>query len=172
MDMLTTHLLSFLVGLVAGAGVLYWLLPARRQGSQLIRERDEARNALNHYRDQVDRHFLETADLVNDLTQSYRAVHQHLSQGAHGLCSEAGRRKAAAKNLDAAFEPDTPASQPLDYAPKAQGTLSEDFGLGKKKADGPYSPVGRDEDEPAAVVAPPRDYADVGSDDDESDKPR
>ncbi|MEP4372429.1 MAG: DUF1043 domain-containing protein, partial [Alloalcanivorax venustensis] len=77
-----------------------------------------------------------------------------------------------AKNLDAAFEPDTPASQPLDYAPKAQGTLSEDFGLGKKKADGPYSPVGRDEDEPAAVVAPPRDYADVGSDDDESDKPR
>ena len=145
MDMLTTHLLSFLAGLVAGAGVLYWLLPARRQGSQLIRERDEARNALNHY---------------------------HLSQGAHGLCSEAGRRKAAAKNLDAAFEPDTPASQPLDYAPKAQGTLSEDFGLGKKKADGPYSPVGRDEDEPAAVVAPPRDYADVGSDDDDSDKPR
>ena len=59
MDMLTTHLLSFLAGLVAGAGVLYWLLPARRQGSQLIRERDEARNALNHYRDQVDRHFLE-----------------------------------------------------------------------------------------------------------------
>ena len=94
MDMLTTHLLSFLAGLVAGAGVLYWLLPARRQGSQLIRERDEARNALNHYRDQVDRHFLETADLVNDLTQSYRAVHQHLSQGAHGLCSEAGRRSS------------------------------------------------------------------------------
>ncbi len=103
MDMLTTHLLSFLVGLVAGAGVLYWLMPARRQGSQLIRERDEARNALNHYRDRVDRHFLETADLVNDLTQSYRAVHQHLSQGAHGLCSEAGRRKAAAKSLDAAL---------------------------------------------------------------------
>ena len=51
MDMLTTHLLSFLAGLVAGAGVLYWLMPARRQGSQLIRERDEARNALNHYRD-------------------------------------------------------------------------------------------------------------------------
>jgi len=171
MDMLTTHLLSFLAGLVAGAGLLYWLMPARRQASHLIRERDEARNGLNHYRDRVDRHFLETADLINDLTHSYRAVHQHLSQGAHGLCSEAGRRKAAAKSLDAAFEPELSASQPLDYAPKAQGTLSEDFGLGKK-ADGPFSPVGEDEQEPAVVVAPPRDYADAGSADDESDKTR
>src|SRR5699024_10956259 len=109
MDMLTTHLLAFLAGLVAGAGLLYWLMPARRQASGLIRERDEAHNKLNHYRDEVDHHFLETAELVNDLTQSYRAVHQHLSQGAHGLCSEAGRRKAAAKSLDAAFEPETSA---------------------------------------------------------------
>ena len=172
MDTLTTHLLTFLAGLILGAGLLYWLMPARRQGSRLIRERDEARNALNQYRDRVDHHFLETADLVNELTQTYRSVHQHLSRGAQSLCSEAGRKKAAAKSLDAAHEPETPLSQPLDYAPKAQGTLSEDFGLGKKKADGPYSPVGRDEDEPAVVVAPPRDYADVGSDDDDSDKPR
>ncbi|MCH2557306.1 MAG: YhcB family protein [Alcanivorax sp.] len=172
MDTLTTHLLTFLAGLIAGAGLLYWLMPARRQASQVIRERDDARNALNHYRDQVDHHFLETADLVNELTQSYRAVHQHLSRGAHDLCSETGRKKAAAKSLDAAYEPEAPLSQPLDYAPKAQGTLSEDFGL-QKKADGPFSPVNVDEDSsPSTVMEPPRDYADVRDDDDESDRPR
>ncbi|HCE41483.1 MAG TPA: DUF1043 domain-containing protein, partial [Alcanivorax sp.] len=53
MDTLTTHLLTFLAGLILGAGLLYWLMPARRQGSRLIRERDEARNALNQYRDRV-----------------------------------------------------------------------------------------------------------------------
>lgn len=171
MDTLTTHLLTFLAGLIAGAGLLYWLMPARRQASQVIRERDDARNALNHYRDQVDRHFLETADLINELTHSYRTVHQHLSRGAHDLCSETGRKKAAAKSLDATYEPEAPLSQPLDYAPKAQGTLSEDFGL-QKKADGPFSPVNVDEDNsPSTVMEPPRDYADV-RDDDESDRPR
>ena len=169
MDTLTTHLLTFFAGLILGAGLLYWLMPARRQGSRLIRERDEARNALNQYRNQVDHHFLETADLVNELTQTYRSVHQHLSRGAQTLCSEPGRKKAAAKSLDAAFEPEAPLSQPLDYAPKAQGTLSEDFGL-QKKADGPFSPVEMGVDTAAAVVEPPRDYADVT--DDESDKPR
>jgi len=171
MDTLTTHLLTFLAGLILGAGLLYWLMPARRQGSRLIRERDEARNALNQYRDRVDHHFLETADLVNELTQTYRSVHQHLSRGARSLCSEAGRKKAAAKSLDAAYEPEAPLAQPLDYAPKAQGTLSEDFGL-QKQADGPFSPVKTDEDTPDTVVEPPRDYADARDDNDESDRPR
>ena len=81
MDMLTTGVLCFAAGVVVGAGLLFWLLPARRQAGQLIRDRDEARQALNHYRDKVDDHFLQTADLVNDMTQAYRSVHEHLSKG-------------------------------------------------------------------------------------------
>ncbi len=87
MDMLTTGVLCFAAGVVVGAGLLFWLLPARRQAGQLIRDRDEARQALNHYRDKVDDHFLQTADLVNDMTQAYRSVHEHLSKGAQVLCS-------------------------------------------------------------------------------------
>lgn len=166
MDMLTTHLLAFVAGLIVGAGLLYWFLPARRQSSELIRERDNARKALDHYRDQVDHHFLETAELVNDMTQAYRAVHQQLSEGARALCSETGRKRAAAKSLDAVGDKET-FSQPLDYAPKAQGTLSEDFGL-RHKADGPFSPLDVDQPGPAhGVVEPPRDYADI--DDEEDD---
>lgn len=165
MEMLTTGVLCFAAGVVAGAGLLFWLLPARRQAGQLIRDRDEARQALDQYRDKVDDHFLHTAELVNDLTQSYRAVHEHLSTGALELCSEIGHKRAAAKSLDFTPGPgkDAPVAPPLDYAPSATGgTLSEDFGLRQhKQEDG--------EATPDTMVEPPRDYAE-GCDEEEAPK--
>ncbi|MEE3322175.1 MAG: YhcB family protein [Pseudomonadota bacterium] len=163
MDMLTTGVLSFAAGVIVGAGLLFWLLPARRQAGQLIRDRDEARQALNHYREQVDDHFLHTAELVNDMTQAYRTVHEHLSRGAQALCSEGGRKRAVAKSLDSASnrENSNPVSPPLDYAPSAKGgTLAEDFGLRNNKAEGPFEPVDvAPAAVPDAIVEPPRDYA-------------
>lgn len=160
MDMLTIGVLCFAAGVVAGAGVLFWLLPARRQAGQLIRDRDEARQALNHYRDQVDDHFLHTAELVNDLTQAYQSVHEHLSLGARELCSQVGHKRAAAKSLDA--QPSQPDNEegvtpPLDYAPKAKGTLSEDFGLRADDSQAQSDTAAQSESD--VMVAPPRDYA-------------
>ncbi len=173
MDMLTTGVLCFAAGVVVGAGLLFWLLPARRQAGQLIRDRDEARQALNHYRDKVDDHFLQTADLVNDMTQAYRSVHEHLSKGAQVLCSEVGRKRAVAKSLDSApdKEKNEPMAPPLDYAPSAKGTLSEDFGL-QQKTTGPFAPVDvADNPIPDTVVEPPRDYASEDDDITDGKKP-
>ncbi|MEQ3722536.1 YhcB family protein [Alcanivorax sp.] len=173
MDMLTTGVLCFAAGVVVGAGLLFWLLPARRQAGQLIRDRDEARQALNHYRDKVDDHFLQTADLVNDMTQAYRSVHEHLSKGAQVLCSEVGRKRAVAKSLDSApdKEKNEPMAPPLDYAPSAKGTLSEDFGL-QQKPTGPFAPVDvADNPIPDTVVEPPRDYASEDDDITDGKKP-
>ena len=167
MDMLTTGVLGFAAGVIVGAGLLFWLLPARRQAGQLIRDRDEARQALDHYREKVDDHFLHTAELVNDMTQAYRTVHEHLSRGAQALCSEGGRKRAVAKSLDSASnrENSNPVTPPLDYAPSAKGgTLAEDFGL-QQKEPGPFKPVDvEDAPQPDSVVEPPRDYAE-GCDD-------
>lgn len=157
------------LGAVIGALLLYALLPARRQYGRLMRERDEARKELNEYRRQVDQHFVRTAELVNQLTESYRQVHEHLSSGAHDLCSEAGRRLASDASLDALAPEDasadtTDTGPPLDYAPSARGTLSEDYGLDKKGAT-PFEPVGERDGatEPGAeTVTTPRDYADAG----------
>ena len=174
MDMLTTGVLCFAAGVVVGAGLLFWLLPARRQAGQLIRDRDEARQALNHYRDKVDDHFLQTADLVNDMTQAYRSVHEHLSKGAQVLCSEVGRTRAVAKSLDSAPDKESsePMAPPLDYAPSAKGTLSEDFGL-QQKPTGPFAPVDvADNPIPDPVVEPPRDYAEGNDDTADDKKPR
>jgi hypothetical protein len=48
----------------------------------------ETESTLNQYRDEVTSHFRQTADLVNRLTNDYRAVHQHLAEGAQRLCTQ------------------------------------------------------------------------------------
>ena len=169
MENLTAVLLTFFAGLIVGSAATALLMPARRQRKQFEQERDEALSTLARHREEVDHHFLRTAELVNQMTASYRAVHDHLSEGARGLCSDQGRRLAMAKSLDSL--PGYPGeqtgnnsnvSQPLDYAPSAQGTLSEDFGL-RIKAEGPFSPLddfARPKDDAATTgVEPPRDYA-------------
>lgn len=169
-------LVIFGFGAGTGALVLYFTLPARRQYGRLMRERDEARKALREYRQQVDHHFLHTAELVNDMTESYRRVHEHLSMGARDLCSEAGRRLAADASLDALpaerdgdDESGTPAHPPLDYAPSAKGTLSEDYGLDKRQ-ETPFSSVDDLASPEEQPVEPPRDYAagETDTDDEEA----
>lgn len=160
----------FLIGGALGAMLMYLLLPARRKHRELKRERDEARANLARHREEVDHHFLRTAELVNQMTASYRAVHEHLSAGARTLCSEQGRRLAMAKSLDSlpgypGSEQESAAaiSQPLDYAPSAQGTLAEDFGLRDAPTEGPFSPVDdlalAPQDDAPEQMEPPRDYA-------------
>lgn len=166
----TETLITFAAGVVTGVVLLYLLLPARRQYGKLIRERDEARKAMLNYRQQVDHHFLRTAELVNNMTESYRKVHEHLSEGARDLCSESGRRLAAQASLDALPDSKTGDREaneelepPLDYAPSAKGTLSEDYGL-KHGEESPFAPVSDldPEAEKPEAVEPPRDYAASG----------
>ena len=168
MEVMTVGVLSFAAGVVLGAGVLFWLLPARRQAGQIMRDRTAALKELSAYRDKVDDHFLRTADLVNNLTQSYHAVHEQLSRGAKDLCSEAGHKRAVEKSLDAlpAQDNNENVNPPLDYAPSAQGTLAENFGLAKEAS----KDTTENTDE---TIAPPRDYAeDVTDDAGKGDKPK
>lgn len=43
---------------------------------------------LATYKDQVSTHFVETAELVNTMSQSYNSVYEHLQKGAVGLVGE------------------------------------------------------------------------------------
>ncbi|NVK44135.1 MAG: YhcB family protein [Oceanospirillaceae bacterium] len=131
----------------------------------LNRQLDEAREELGQYKRDVTEHFEKTAELVNQLTGAYRDVHQHLAQGAQSLgASESAalalkdvmqpRLEAADMEAQAEQEKESPIpvmtdvvpngdaekvpEPPRDYATKAkdeEGTLSERYGLDKKKAD-------------------------------------
>jgi uncharacterized membrane-anchored protein YhcB (DUF1043 family) len=88
----------------------------------------------------VVEHFTDTAKLLNNLTESYRDVHNHLAKGAATLCQgegpisldrlEDGRDTAEIPAHLADVQP------PLDYAPKTtpdeKGMLNEEFGLERK----------------------------------------
>ena len=78
-----------IIALVAGAmiGVLAYRLlsPSVKQADDIKAELDAARKELSSYKDSVNQHFNKTSELVNDLTQDYVKVYQHLAEGAQTL---------------------------------------------------------------------------------------
>jgi uncharacterized membrane-anchored protein YhcB (DUF1043 family) len=98
----------------------------------------------NHdqYKDDVSDHFNMSAELIQQMTESYKDVYQHLAMGAQDLCSGEVAEKLLPAGSDAVFENDTVGNSgftpPKDYAakqkPDQKGALSEEFGLNKSKA--------------------------------------
>ena len=88
--------------------------------------------------------FQQTAELLDDLTRSYREVHNHLAQSAEQLLEEPEDNP-----LQSLPEPEvrptttssSKLSAPLDYAPKSSGVLAEDFGIDKVKSAEQSTPL-------------------------------
>lgn len=98
----------------------------------------------DQYKDDVSDHFNVTADLVQQMTQSYRDVYQHLATGAQDLCTSEVANKLLPAGADAVFGIAGSVSgalgftPPKDYAtkqsPDQKGALAEDFGIEKTSA--------------------------------------
>lgn len=86
----------------------------------------------DRYQHKVSEHFAQTANLVNELTQRYRDVHEHLVSGASELCDDPKRHRD-----------ENPAKQFASLG----GQIIE---------QPPYAVV---DDQDYADYAPPRDYA-------------
>lgn len=105
------------------------------------------------YRSEVSEHFNTTAELVQQMTQSYRDVYQHLATGAQDLCSEDVADKMLPAGESRMFDKPaekTGAEAPKDYAanrtPEREGALSEGFGLDGKKGSATGSDASADQD--------------------------
>jgi uncharacterized protein len=136
-----TGIVSLALGLVAGIAVA-----KRMNGStpskvnELEARIQELQRHHAQYREHVSEHFGTTAELVQQMTESYRDVYQHLAVGAQELCNEdvaskllpAGEQSMFSSADDDSLEP------PKDYAPKKapgqSGALAENFGLDKQGA--------------------------------------
>lgn len=74
-----------LVGLAAGAliggGVVWWW----KRGAGVARTMAELQQENQRFKAEVTDHFVETARLINQLTDSYKAVFDHLSSAAQRL---------------------------------------------------------------------------------------
>ncbi|MEN1727448.1 MAG: DUF1043 family protein [Pseudomonadota bacterium] len=77
---------ALVLGGIIGAAVV-WFMTRQAAGPghsvKALREENEK------FREEVNDHFVETADLINELTDSYKKVFDHLSEGAEKLVDEA-----------------------------------------------------------------------------------
>jgi uncharacterized protein len=135
-----TGLFCLLVGGVVGAAV-FNLIRTQTYSREMEQRVQMAENALKNYQHDVAEHFAETSELVNDLTQSYRNVHEHLAKSALKLATPAISRQilesAKGHHLltsdnESTWTDEHTVEAPRDWAPKGageKGALSEDFGL-------------------------------------------
>lgn len=138
---LSTIIIASLITLAIGA-IAGYLLASRsagpQQNSELEKRLSDTEDKLHDYQRDVTEHFAQTAELVNNLTENYRAIHEHLANSALKLTTPEVSRQLLGK-MDSALpgDGDTQLSAdyvepPRDWAPKrhgSKGTLSEDYGL-------------------------------------------
>ena len=137
-----------LLAIAVGAAIGYLLQRQLHAAPRRNREVEQQLHALQdqhkNYRYDVNAHFNRTAELLGQLAESYREVHNHLARGAIDLCDP-----GAVKLLKLLPE-QTPVLEeqratviepPRDYALKSpydKSVLDEDFGL--EKARGHHAP--------------------------------
>ena len=135
----------FCIGGLLGAIISRTLIPPATQKGLEV-QLQSAREELQQYQQDVAQHFAETSKLVNNLTQSYREVHEHLAKGAIQLTNpeisrqilQAGDGKLGIEMQDVFNDVDF--QPPKDWAPKTPGmagTLSEEFGLNDETEEQP-----------------------------------
>ncbi len=137
-----------IIALAAGAALGYvlnrYLHPEPRRNRELQEQLHAAQEQHKNYRYDVNAHFNKTAELLGQLAESYRFVHNHLAQGAQDLCDAGSVRvlKPLPENAPVLEEQQpTLIEPPRDYAlktsPYEKGVLDEDFGLEKARRGPP-----------------------------------
>lgn len=109
--------------------------------SDLEQQLQELQSSHARYKEEVSEHFSMTAELVQQMTDSYKDVYQHLATGAQELCSGEVASKLLPASSDGVFglalsaDNDGELQAPKDYAPRRNpsqsGALAEGFGLEK-----------------------------------------
>ena len=88
---------AVLFGLVVGAIIMYFASGSSKNEQEKIAQVEKK---LNKYQQDVVQHFETTADLVDDLTQSYKKVFDHLSVSAKQLLTDEQVKEQIEKRKD------------------------------------------------------------------------
>ena len=126
-----------LAGIIAGTFIGIFFIQRKGEHSQRQAELEkqvlDMQKQQQEYQEEVSDHFQQTAQLLNQLTDSYKDVHTHLAKGANllaGANTGASIKTLGNDNEAETTEEATPLTPPLDYA-NTSGTLSEDWGVEK-----------------------------------------
>src|SRR6056297_4232909 len=84
MEIVIWLIVGLVVGGVIGALATWWISRARGGAVSVMQLKQEN----DRFKDEVTEHFVETARLINQMTDSYKQVFDHLSSGAEKLVDE------------------------------------------------------------------------------------
>ena len=126
---------TFIVGCLLSLLLTRSLSPSEKKSRALETRLQETEEKLSSYQEEVTDHFAQTAHLVNNLTQNYKDVHEHLAGSALKLANVDISRQLLSSglndgenttlnNTEEVFQP------PKDWAP-GTGALSEGYDLEK-----------------------------------------
>jgi len=137
---------GLIVGGLAGTFIARAMSPQEKQNRELASKLAEAEEKLLNYQQDVNDHFAQTSQLINNMTHSYKEVHEHLASSALNLTNiDLSRQLSAAGQGTLSHTPsptdanDDDEKQPIeaedfeapkDWAPKEPGetgTLSEEY---------------------------------------------
>ncbi len=79
-------LTTLVLGLMAGFFLASTGDRNKRRADSLQEQLDNVSAELDEYRNQVTRHFVRTAELVDALAANSREIYNHLAEGSHNLC--------------------------------------------------------------------------------------
>jgi uncharacterized membrane-anchored protein YhcB (DUF1043 family) len=78
-------IISLFAGVLIGALTYRLFSPSVKRIDEVESDLSKARDEMSSYKTSVNQHFNKTSELVNDLTQNYVKVYQHLADGAQSL---------------------------------------------------------------------------------------
>lgn len=140
--MLLTGIFCFIIGAIIGALVFMQFSPEQKKARNIIKHLHEQQDEFKNYQLGVTQHFIDTSKLLNNLSDSYAQLHNHLAQDADKLCGQNTITPIIQPLPSSQNEPyvvnaqhNSSAIPPLDYAPRNtpydKGTLNEEYGLEK-----------------------------------------
>ncbi len=140
---LVTLIAGLLIGVLLGRGSRS---REARQNAAIEAELNKTREDVEKYRNQVNHHFEKTADLMGELTDSYKEmtrrykkVYEHLAEGANTLASVDTSRMITSSTIDR-----------LIYEANEDTHVAEKSAAGQSGGN-----AGEDRPEPADSSAPP-----------------
>lgn len=131
-----TGFFFLLCGTALGAFLLH-IFRSNVYSRELEQRLNDAESTLQSYQRDVAESFSQTSHHIQNMTQSYREMHEHLANSALKLATPEISRKILESNTslgdsNTSYINAQHIEPPRDWAPKAvgsKGTLSEDYGL-------------------------------------------
>jgi len=153
---LIVAIVTTLIGLVIG---YFWgRIQARTDSEkkQVLQEQlQQNRHELEDYRRNVTEHFNSTAQLMQQMTEQYKAVYQHLAKGAQTLTDGDAQllTEGSSQRLPGGDSSEVAATGEEEQAAPREKSVAEDEQIGLKKEKAPADSTAKPQAEGAADEA-------------------